>query len=106
MIRPRTAITVAAVAIATLALGQVTQHDAERQQDWLTSYCTDAAVWAAEEARGVPLNQRTGQPDYREIAAESCPGMRPAAPALDEYRTAPRFDMPNAQQSPIQVVHF
>lgn len=60
------------------AMGMLAEGEAEEQADWLTRYCTDAAIWQAEEARGVPLNQRTGQPDYKGIAEESCPGMRPA----------------------------
>lgn len=68
--------------VALLAMGQLSKGEAQEEAEWLTAYCTDAAVWAAEEARGVPLNQRTGQPDYKGIAEESCPGMRPAAPAL------------------------
>lgn len=42
------------------------------------TYCAEVAVWQAEEARGVDPLLRTGHPDYRGIAAESCPGMRPA----------------------------
>lgn len=42
------------------------------------TYCHEVAVWSAEEARGVDPNHRTGHPDYRGIAAEHCPGLRPA----------------------------
>jgi hypothetical protein len=80
--------------VALLVMGQLSKGEAQEEADWLISYCTDAAVWQAEEARGVPLNQRTGQPDYRGIAAEQCPGMRPAAPALDEYAPA-QYAMPD-----------
>ncbi|MBZ5489172.1 hypothetical protein HW452_16755 [Halomonas aquamarina] len=91
---------------AVLAMGQLSKGEAQDQQEWLTSYCTDAAIWAAEEARGVPLNRRTGQPDYRGIAAEQCPGMRPAAPAIDdEHRVPARLAMPDT--APInQYVQF
>ncbi|MDC8443730.1 hypothetical protein JJO83_13665 [Halomonas aquamarina] len=68
--------------VALIVMGQLSKGEAQEQADWLTAYCTEAAIWAAEEARGVPLNQRTGQPDYRGIAEEHCPGMRPAAPAV------------------------
>lgn len=86
---------------AVLVMGQLSKGEAQDQQEWLTSYCTDAAVWAAEEARGVPLNRRTGQPDYRNIAAEQCPGMRPARPAIDDdYRAPARLAMPDT--APIQ----
>lgn len=64
--------------VALLVMGQLSKGEAQEQADWLTTYCTDAAVWAAEEARGVPLELRTGQPDYKGIAEESCPGMRGA----------------------------
>ncbi len=68
--------------VALLAMGQLSKGEAQEEAEWLTAYCTDAAIWAAEEARGVPLNRRTGQPDYRGIAEEHCPGMKPAVPAL------------------------
>ncbi|MGO3058831.1 MAG: hypothetical protein ACTID3_18090 [Halomonas sp.] len=91
---------------AVLTMGHLSKGEAQDQQEWLTSYCTDAAVWAAEEARGVPLNRRTGQPDYRNIAAEQCPGMRPARPAIDDdYRAPARLAMPDT--APIQqLVQF
>tara|TARA_R110000850_G_scaffold213963_3_gene339935 strand:- start:854 stop:1135 length:282 start_codon:yes stop_codon:yes gene_type:complete len=73
-----------ALVIALLVMGQLSKGEAHEQADWLTTYCTDAAVWAAEEARGVPLELRIGQPDYKGIAEESCPGMRPAGPALPQ----------------------
>lgn len=72
--------------VALVVMGQLAKGEAQEQADWLSTYCKDAAIWAAEEARGVPLNQRTGQPDYRGIAKESCPGMRPAAPAQPAYQ--------------------
>lgn len=64
-----------------IAMGVLGKAESADQQEWLTAYCTDAAIWAAEEARGIPVSDRTGQPDYKGIAAESCPGMRPAGPA-------------------------
>lgn len=85
----------AGVAVAAvLALGQLSKGEAIEQEDWLVDYCTDAAVWAAEEARGVPISDRTGQPDYKGIAAGSCPGMRPAGPALPEDVSPARLAMP------------
>lgn len=96
----RALIAGAAVA-AILTLGHLSKGEAQDQQEWLTSYCTDAAIWAAEEARGVPLNHRTGQPDYRNIAAEQCPGMRPARPAIDyDYRAPAQLAMPDT--APLQ----
>jgi hypothetical protein len=64
--------------VGLLVMGQLSKSEAQDETEWLNAYCTDAAVWAAEEVRGVPLNQRTGQPDYRGIAEEHCPGMRQA----------------------------
>lgn len=92
--------------VALLVMGQLSKGEAQEQADWLISYCTDAAVWQAEEARGVPLNQRTGQPNYRGIAAEQCPGMRPARPAIDDdYRAPARLAMPDT--APVQqLVQF
>lgn len=83
------AVWAAFMILAVTVLGQLSQSEAEEQSDWLVSYCTDAAIWAAEEARGVPLEKRTGQPDYKGIAEEHCPGMRPAAPPLDIEATSP-----------------
>ncbi|UTA78998.1 hypothetical protein J4377_13655 [Halomonas sp. XH26] len=42
------------------------------------TYCAEVAVWQAEESRGIDPLDRTGHPDFRGIAAESCPGLRPA----------------------------
>ncbi|RUR51497.1 hypothetical protein [Vreelandella populi] len=90
-----------ALLVSVVTMSQLSKSDAQEKQERLTSYCTDAAVWAAEEARGVPLNQRTGQPDYRGIAAEQCPGMRPAGPAIDDdYRAPARLAMPDT--APVQ----
>ncbi|MBT2788081.1 MULTISPECIES: hypothetical protein [unclassified Halomonas] len=83
------AVWAAFMILAVTVLGQLSQSEAEEQSDWLVSYCTDVAIWAAEEARGVPLEQRTGQPDYKGIAEESCPGMRPAAPSLNTGGNSP-----------------
>lgn len=83
-----------ALLIALLVMGQLSKGEAQEQDDWLTVYCTDAAVWAAEEARGVPISDRTGLPDYKGIAEDSCPGMRPAAPALPADVSPARLAMP------------
>lgn len=69
--------------LALGALSLVDGHDRALEEASLERYCEDAAVWAYEDAQGVPVNQRTGQPDYRGIAAEQCPGMRPAGPAWE-----------------------
>ncbi len=87
--------------VALIVMGQLSKGEAQEQADWLTAYCTEAAIWAAEEARGVPLNQRTGQPDYRGIAEEHCPGMRPAANS-SEFIVSSSDDA----QPPVQIVQF
>lgn len=76
------AMQILALAAVISAAIWVSDTDREVQQASLEQYCADAALWAAEESRGVPLAHRRGQPDYRGIAAEQCPGMRPAGPAL------------------------
>lgn len=90
--------------VALLAMGQLSKGEAQEEAKWLTAYCTDAAIWAAEEARGVPLNQRTGQPDYKGIAEESCPGMRPAAPAVSHQGFLDSST--DYAQPPVQIVQF
>lgn len=82
---PRTLLTktLAILAVAGLIAATlwVTRMDALIASASLEQYCEDAALWAAEEARGVPINERAGQPDWENKAAEQCPGMRPALPA-------------------------
>ncbi|MDX5979570.1 hypothetical protein [Vreelandella alkaliphila] len=41
-------------------------------------YCEGVAVWQAEAARAIPEFERTGHDDWRGIAEEYCPGLRPA----------------------------
>lgn len=41
-------------------------------------YCEEVAVWEAEAARGIPEFERTGHDDWRGIAEEVCPGLKPA----------------------------
>lgn len=84
------------------AIGWVTRMDEQVANVSLQHYCEDAAIWAAEEARGVPLEERVGQPDHRSIAAEQCPGMRPAQPA---YQVASPSAFP-ATQPQRQLVQF
>lgn len=95
---------VAFLFVALLVMGQLSKSEAQEEAKWLNAYCTDAAIWAAEEARGVPLNQRTGQPDYRGIAEELCPGMRPAAPAVN--RQGFLDSSTDYAQPPVQIVQF
>lgn len=91
------ALQIIALAGAVSALIWVTGTDQKIEQASLEQYCTDAALWAAEEARGVPLNRRRGQPDYDDIAAEQCPGMRPAGQALAGNRQGILVSSPERQ---------
>jgi len=52
--------------------------DASDNERMHRQYCQEVAVWAAEAARGIDPHHRTGVPDYRGIAEEHCPGLRPA----------------------------
>ena len=80
--------------IATMGALAGNDTHAEQEQS-VSSYCEGVAVFAAEEARGVPLKNRTGHRDWDDgiNVAEQCPGMRPAGPALNEYAPA-RYAMP------------
>lgn len=71
-------IKLAAVGAALLALSAVGKTDEAVRSETLNSYCHGVAIWQAEAARNVPASRRSGQPDYKNIAAESCPGLRPA----------------------------
>ncbi|MDI5890640.1 hypothetical protein [Halomonas rhizosphaerae] len=72
------------------ALGWMAATDRQVERASLEDYCTSVAIWGAQVARGVPLNRRTGHPDYDKRAAEDCPGMRPAAPAITTERQLAR----------------
>lgn len=76
------AVMIAALAGALLGaghvLGWIAETDAQVEQGMLEAYCTGVATWQVEAARGVPEVQRTGHPDYRNTAAEQCPGLWPA----------------------------
>lgn len=72
------AMWIALVAALVGALLALNSYDRDVEQAALEDYCESVALWSAEAERGVPLNRRTGHPDYDEIAAEACPGMRQA----------------------------
>ncbi|MCO7246409.1 hypothetical protein [Halomonas sp. Mc5H-6] len=76
------------------------------QEQTVMQYCEGVAVFAAEEARGVPLKNRTGHRDWDDDinVEEQCPGMKPAAPALDEYAPA-QYAMPEGSTDN-QLVQF
>lgn len=97
-----TALAITTVAALIAAMAWVTRMDEQVASVSLEQYCRDAAIWAAEEARGVPLEERVGQPDYENKAAEQCPGMRPALPA---YQVASPSAFPVTQPQR-QLVQF
>lgn len=72
--------TLAALGLMAIGLSMVVTANlgAADKESLHRTYCHEVAVWSAEEARGIEPNRRTGHPDYRGIAAEHCPGMRPA----------------------------
>lgn len=93
-----------AAVIATMAM--LAEGEAEDAQRDVLAYCEGVAVFAAEQARGVPLERRVGHRDWddRINVAEQCPGMRPAAPAANssEFIVSSRGYAP----LPVQIVQF
>lgn len=71
-------LSVAALVVIIGSMALAANLDAADEKHLHRTYCTEVAVWQAEEARGIDPLKRTGHPDYRGIAAESCPGLRPA----------------------------
>lgn len=77
------ALCLVAVVASMVLLAEGEAEDAQRD---VLAYCEGVAVFEAEKARGVPLEQRVGHYDWDESinVAEQCPGMRPAGPALPQ----------------------
>ncbi|NYT74222.1 hypothetical protein HZU72_17565 [Halomonas sp. QX-2] len=64
------------VLIAAMAwAGNADHAEAEREH---LRYCERVVQFEAQAARGIPIEQRQGHRDHKGIAAEHCPGMRPA----------------------------
>lgn len=62
--------------IAAMAwAGNTDYAEAEREH---LRYCERVAQFEAQAARGIPIKQRQGHRDHKGVAAEHCPGMRPA----------------------------
>ncbi|MCC4288479.1 hypothetical protein [Vreelandella aquamarina] len=75
---PTKTLSVAALVVIIGSMVLAANLDAADEQSLHQGYCTEVAVWQAEEARGIDPLDRVGHPDYRGIAAEICPGLRPA----------------------------
>ena len=69
------ALALAAIVGAMLFAAQGDAAEAERIQ---VRYCENVVTWRVQADRGVHPYDRTGHPDYKQIAAEACPGLRPA----------------------------
>ena len=98
-----------AVALLALvaAMGMLAEGEAEDAERDVLVYCEGVAVFEAEKARGVPLENRTGHYDWDDSidVAEQCPGMRPAAPAV-KSRERIVYSSPDYAQPPVQLVQF
>lgn len=71
-------LSVAALLVIVGSMVLAANLDASSSDRMHRHYCQEVAVWQAEEARGIDPLKRTGHPDYRGIAEEHCPGLRPA----------------------------
>ena len=78
----------AAGALLIHALGWMAATDRQVERASLEAYCQGVVTWQVEASRGIAAEQRTGHPDYEQRAAEDCPGLRPALPAITERQLA------------------
>lgn len=94
--RTNTKWAVALLAVVA-AMGMLAEGEAEDQERDVLAYCEGVAVFEAEKARGVPLEQRVGHRDWDDSinVPEQCPGMRPAGPALPDDVSPARLAMPD-----------
>ena len=69
------ALALAAIVAAMLFAAQGDAAEAERIQ---VRYCENVVTWRVQADRGVHPHDRTGHPDFKQVAAEACPGMYPA----------------------------
>ncbi|MDN3561679.1 hypothetical protein [Vreelandella neptunia] len=93
--RTNTKLAIALLAVVA-AMGMLAEGEAEDQERDVLAYCEGVAVFEAEKARGVPLEQRVGHRDWDDSinVPEQCPGMRPAGPALPTDVSPARLAMP------------
>lgn len=80
----------AAGALLIHALGWASATDRQVSRASLEAYCQGVITWQVEASRGIAAEQRTGHPDWRGTAAEDCPGIRPALPAITTERQLAR----------------
>lgn len=60
------------------AFSYASNSDYDEVEQELLRYCERVVQFEVEAVRGVPISQRNGHRDHKGIAAEHCPGMRPA----------------------------
>ncbi|WP_413614791.1 hypothetical protein MRB56_12845 [Halomonas cupida] len=65
-------------AMLLVAWSIVDSHDHAMESATHRQYCSEVGIWRAEAARGIPVVERTGHPDYNGIADQQCMGIRPA----------------------------
>lgn len=73
----KTIVTFAAI-FSFIGLAVAGAMDAPEPVETHKRYCEGVAIWETQGRRGVDPYHRNGHPDWREIAADVCPGMRPA----------------------------
>ena len=71
-------LSVIAVLLVVTAYAWAGDADYAEEERELERYCERVVQFEAQAARGVPIEQRQGNRDHKGIAAEQCPGMRPA----------------------------
>lgn len=72
-----------AIAIIILLLSliyaiAVTPTDSKAEAQFDKKYCEAVAIWLAQKDRGLEPKERNGHSDYKKIAADVCPGLKPA----------------------------
>jgi len=62
----------AALSASLIGLALAGQKGPELHEIQADQYCQDVAQWQYEQRHNVPMNQRTGTPDWRDIADTAC----------------------------------
>lgn len=71
-------LSVLAIAALFAAFAMASSDDYAEEERKLMRYCERVVDYQADKAMGAPIEQRRGNKDHRGIAAEQCPGLRPA----------------------------